>query len=1050
MHFGLGALLFFQGKGAAGATPPEQKSKSPGEVRRADVSHRPDESFHAFLSYSHATDWKLGASLCKGLRQLACSPFRRSGLRIFRDTSNLPATPSLSGSIEHALNQSTFLILLACPESANSTWVAREIDFWLRLKKPQNILIALTGGDIAWDQEKGDFDWARTTALHTALQGVYESEPLWVDLRWARNRKSISIRDIQFRDCVAGLASPLYNRSKEELAGEDARQVRRVRKMRTAAIVLLTMLASALAYAVHVTNRKQEEAETVRSVRLSEAAVQQINKGRVDTGILLALEALKRQPFLPQAEAALCQLMQSSSAGQLASLPRPTDAHVAANQATFSPDGTRIVTAAEDKRAYVWDARGGKLLLTLDGHSEMVWSAVYDQDGALILTSSADGTARLWNARTGNPIRVFQGHKEPVLQAIFSPDGHRIATASADGTARIWNRETGATVFVLQGHQQDFGVCCVQYSRDGTRLMTASSFDGTARLWDAQTGSSIATFENLPRSASIPAGESIVARFSPDGRLALTAQADGELRSWRSADGSPAGSIRVHQAEVSKLAFSPDGLLMATLSADGTARVWDWGAWSSRGERTPIRERAQVQWRESGARSLRPQGIGFGADQNILITLDDKSMHLWSIGTESEVATVKGEFHALTMGGNGKRMAAIGALETSIWELGPLAILTHHWRERGAVNLVAIGPKGERLAVAAGREVVIRDGASWERLLAVQAGGTVSHIAFDVSGDRFLTLSNDGSARIWATHNGAKLATLGKEEPLLLSVFSPSTDGVATATGNHKLRYSSGNGTLAWIVSAHEAEIKQLTFSADGARILTASSDGSARVWEAKTGRRISAVRPHEGELGIAGISPDGDFVATGGRGPRDPVCLWKGSSGEHVRCFRGHFGSVEEILFTTEGKRMLTPAADGTARLWLLRGPVERSFGVPCFGPYAMLHAAIGGNPERVVTVFLNGRVDVSSIHWNSPLLTFHTFEGTRREKPCNLDLKSMSFRLRSAAISSDLTRVVTTSGDESVALFEIPSTEEFIRMARRMTPGTLKPEEIDRFLAQ
>ncbi|MCC6394852.1 MAG: TIR domain-containing protein [Bryobacterales bacterium] len=1049
MHFGPGALLFSQGKEAASAMPPE--SNSPGEVRRADASRRPDESYHAFLSYSHATDGQLAVNLYKGLRQLACSPFRRPVLRIFRDTSNLPATASLSGSIEHALNQSIFLILLACPESANSTWVAREIDYWLRLKGPKNVLIALTGGNIAWDEARSDFDWDRTTALPSALRGVCQTEPLWVDLRWARDRKSISIRDIQFRDCVANLAAPLYNRPKEELAGEDIRQVRRMRKLRTAAIVLLIMLGTALAYTAHITNRKQREAQTVRSVRLAEAAVQQISKARLHTGILLALEALKSEPFLPQAEAALYQVMRASSAGQLASLPRPTGAHVAANQATFSPDEMRIVTAAEDNRAYVWDVKAGKPAATLEGHSEMVWSAGYDQDGSFILTSSADGTARLWNAQTGSQVRIFRGHKEPVLQAIFSPDGHRITTASADGTARIWDRETGATVFVLQGHQPDFGVCCAQYSRDGTRLITASSFDGTARLWDAQTGSSVATFHNMPRSASIPAGESIVARFSPDGRFALTAQADGELRIWRSADGSPAGSIRVHQGVVCKLAFSPDGLLMATLSADGTARVWDWGAWSSGGERTPIREKAQIQWREAGARSLRPQGIGFGADQDILITVDDKSMHLWSIGTESAAATVNGEFHALSMSGTGKRMATIGDLETSIWELGPIATLTHCWRESGRVDSIAVGPKGQRLAVAIGPEVIIRDGASRERLLSVQpGGGTISHIAFDVNGNRFLTLSADGSAHIWATRNGAKLATLGKEEPLLRSVFSPSTDGVATATGSHKLRYSNGKGTLGWMVSAHEGEIQQVTFSANGARILTASSDGSARVWDAKTGKRISTVHPHEGELGIADIGPDGNLLATGGRGARDPICVWKASDGEHVRCFRGHFGTVREIHFTTEGKRMLTAAADGTARMWLLRGPVERSFGAPCFGPYAMLHAAIGGNPERVVTVFLNGRVDVSSSQLDSPLLTFHTFEGTRREKPCNVDLKSMSFRLRAAAISSDLRRVVTAIGDESVTLFEMPLTEDLIQMARRMTPRTLKPEEIDHVLAQ
>jgi WD40 repeat protein len=45
------------------------------------------------------------------------------------------------------------------------------------------------------------------------------------------------------------------------------------------------------------------------------------------------------------------------------------------NSAAFSPDGTRVVTASDDKTARVWDATTGKLVAVLRGHTAPIWSA---------------------------------------------------------------------------------------------------------------------------------------------------------------------------------------------------------------------------------------------------------------------------------------------------------------------------------------------------------------------------------------------------------------------------------------------------------------------------------------------------------------------------------------------------------------------------------------------------------------------------------------------------------------------------------------------------
>jgi tetratricopeptide (TPR) repeat protein len=70
------------------------------------------------------------------------------------------------------------------------------------------------------------------------------------------------------------------------------------------------------------------------------------------------------------------------------------------HSASFSPDGTRIVTTSWDETARVWEARTGAELLTLKGHTGFVYSASFSPDGTRIVTASFDLTARVWDARS--------------------------------------------------------------------------------------------------------------------------------------------------------------------------------------------------------------------------------------------------------------------------------------------------------------------------------------------------------------------------------------------------------------------------------------------------------------------------------------------------------------------------------------------------------------------------------------------------------------------------------------------------------------------------
>jgi hypothetical protein len=75
-------------------------------------------------------------------------------------------------------------------------------------------------------------------------------------------------------------------------------------------------------------------------------------------------------------------------------------------------------------------------LLTLRGHTSLVVSASFSVDGSRVVTASTDGTARVWDARTGATLLTLKGHAHWLYSASFSVDGSRVVNASDDGTAR--------------------------------------------------------------------------------------------------------------------------------------------------------------------------------------------------------------------------------------------------------------------------------------------------------------------------------------------------------------------------------------------------------------------------------------------------------------------------------------------------------------------------------------------------------------------------------------------------------------------------------------
>jgi WD40 repeat protein len=113
----------------------------------------------------------------------------------------------------------------------------------------------------------------------------------------------------------------------------------------------------------------------------------------------------------------------------------------------------------------------------------------------------------------------------------------------------------------------------------------------------------------------------------------------------------------------------------------------------------------------------------------------------------------------------------------------------------------------------------------------------------------------------------------------------------------------------------HDFFVVSAQFSPDGKRIVTASWDKTARVWDAQTGRALTEPMKHDGEVRSAQFSPDGKRIATasGDKTAR----IWDAQTGTPLTEPLKHDGDVRSAQFSPDGERIVTASGDKTARIW-------------------------------------------------------------------------------------------------------------------------------------
>ena len=256
-------------------------------------------------------------------------------------------------------------------------------------------------------------------------------------------------------------------------------------------------------------------------------------------------------------------------------------------------------------------------------------------------------------------------------------------------------------------------------------------------------------------------------------------------------------------------------------------------------------------------------------------------------------------------------------------------------------------------------------------------------------------------------HNREVMAMIGHTDYVGSASFSPDGKRVVTASWDKTARVweLSGPTPVSTVLAGHTGPVQSASFSPDGKRVVTASDDKTARVWELSGPTPVSTVLAgHTDRVWSASFSPDGKRVVTASVDKTARV--WELSGPTPVSTvLAGHTDRVSSASFSPDGKRVVTASVDKTARVWELSGPTPVSIVLAGHTDYVQ-SASFSPDGKRVVTASWDKTARVWELSGPTPVSTV---------------LAGHTDYVGSASFSPDGKRVVTASVDKTARVWEL-----------------------------
>ena len=405
------------------------------------------EHYNAFISYKHAPlDTKVASEIQTRLERFRIPKAiqKESGIkkidRIFRDKEELLITSDLNETIEHALVNSDFLIVICSYSTRQSVWVQREIEFFLKTHSKNQVLTVVAEGEPVDVVPQILQEREMTVTLDDGSEEVVTvpMEPLSCDYRgdFRKARKEELPR----------LAAAMLGCSYDEL--KQRQRQYRVRRMTAAFSAVAVLLAGLSVY--YAWSAKQIKQNYIQSLRnqsqyLAAESVALLENGDRMNAMLLALEALPKddedeRPVLPEAEYALAQAV---------------NAYVSTNENQYGVE-------------YAF-SHGGKINKILPSQDEQYLTVLH-----------SDYAFTIWNVQTREKLQE-QILDTYIADAAISFDENLLILSG--GALRGYDYRTGALLWQTEASVSSdafavSGTASMAVIADGEQLMTVDTATG--------------------------------------------------------------------------------------------------------------------------------------------------------------------------------------------------------------------------------------------------------------------------------------------------------------------------------------------------------------------------------------------------------------------------------------------------------------------------------------------------------------------------------------------------------------------------------------------
>ncbi len=225
----------------------------------------------------------------------------------------------------------------------------------------------------------------------------------------------------------------------------------------------------------------------------------------------------------------------------------------------------------------------------------------------------------------------------------------------------------------------------------------------------------------------------------------------------------------------------------------------------------------------------------------------------------------------------------------------------------------------------------------------------------------------------------------------------------AAVEAESQLARAARSSTMVAQLSGHTGSVESAAFSPDGQRVVTASSDKTARVWDVTTGKELARFLQQD-SVSSAAFSPDGQRVGTASFDQTARV--WDATTGKELLQLKGHGGPVVSVAFSPDGQRVVTASEDETARVWHADGTGKE--------------VVLQGHEDRIMSAAFSP--DGRSVVTASADTTARVWRADGTDSP--VVLQGHQSIVTSAAFSPDGRSVVTASVDTTARVWRADGT--------------------------